>query len=124
MKETKMSRAVLLMETNQRGVLFGGKLMAWMDETAGVTAKRFARSEVVTAAVEQMRFYKPIPVGAFIDVVGEVIHVGNTSMKVQIQVKMDDPEGSDDILAADALFVYVAVDGEGHPTKINPESGE
>ncbi len=124
MKISKMSRVVFLGETNQRGVLFGGKLMAWMDETAGATAKRFARSEVVTAAVEQMRFYKPIPVGAFIDVVGEVIHVGNTSMKVRIQVLMDDPDGGEDILMADAMFVYVSIDEEGHPIKINRKLDE
>lgn len=123
MKVSKMSRVVFPKDANQRGILFGGELLAWMDEVAGVTAKRFARSEVITAAVEYMRFYKPIPMGAFLDVIGEVVHVGNTSMKVRIQVMMDNPEGGEDgeadILMADAMFVYVSIDDQGRPVKIS-----
>ncbi len=119
MKASKMSRVVFLSDANQRGILFGGKLMAWMDEVAGVAAKRFACREVATAAVERMQFYKPIPVGTFLDVTGEVVSVGNTSMKVRVSVTADGPESGDgDILMAEALFIYVAVDDEGRPVRI------
>lgn len=53
---TTMSRAVMPGMANHRGILFGGELMAWMDEVAGIAARRFVGSEVITAAVEQMYF--------------------------------------------------------------------
>ena len=81
MKMTKMSRAIMPGMTNQRGILFGGQMMAWMDEVSGITAKRFTECEVTTVAVEQIKFLAPIPCGVFLDVCGEVVSVGNTSLK-------------------------------------------
>ena len=122
-KTTKMSRAIMPFMTNQRGVLFGGKLLEWMDEVSGITAKRFAQSEVATVAVERVRFLKPIPLGSFLDVIGEVKEVGNTSIRVEIRAVIDTlssaeptPDGD---LAADAVFVYVALDNNGRPRKVD-----
>ena len=69
-------------------------------------------------AVEQIRFLKPVPVGAFVDVAGEVVKVGNTSLQIKICVVMDSQEEAEGVLAADALFVYVALDAEGKPGKV------
>lgn len=118
MKTTKMSRAVMPSMTNQKNVLFGGELMKWMDEVSGITAKRFTQSDVSTVAVEQVKFYKPIPLGAFVDVVGTVAAVGNTSLRVQVTVMMDGEPEQEEILAAEAVFVYVALDDEGKPRKV------
>lgn len=120
MKETMMSRVIFQSVANQRGILFGGKLLAWMDEVAGVTAWRLAEGEVITTAIEHVQFYKPLPIGTVLDVVGEVVSVGNTSMKVQVRVLIDrNQNGEKDVLAAEALFVYVAIDGDGRPRKLN-----
>ena len=121
-KMTKMSRAIMPSMANFRGILFGGMLMEWMDEVAGITAKRFAGCEVAAVAVEQIRFLKPVPVGAFVDVAGEVIKVGNTSLQIKICVVMDSQEEAEGVLAADALFVYVALDAEGKPGKVGNTS--
>lgn len=119
MKTTKMSRAVMPSMTNQKNILFGGELMKWMDEVSGITAKRFAQSDVSTVAVEQVKFYKPIPLGAFVDVIGTVAAVGNTSLRVQIRVLMDGEPEQEEILAAEAVFVYVALDEDGRPRKVD-----
>lgn len=106
---------------NHRGVLFGGMLMEWMDEVAGIAAKRFTGTDVTTVAVEKMTFLKPIPIGAFIDVTGCVSGVGNTSVSISIKVIMDNAseEGlGDGTLVAEATFIYVALDHEGKPRKV------
>lgn len=118
MKTTKMSRAVMPSMTNHKNVLFGGELMKWMDEVSGIAAKRFAQSDVSTVAVEQVKFYKPIPLGEFVDVVGTVAAVGNTSLRVQVTVMMDGEPEQEEILAAEAVFVYVALNDEGKPRKV------
>lgn len=56
--------------------------------------------------------------GAFVDVAGEVVKVGNTSLQIKICVVMDSQEEAEGVLAADALFVYVALDAEGKPGKV------
>ena len=133
---TIMTRAVMPSMTNFRGILFGGMLMEWMDEVAGITAKRFAGSEVTTVAVEQMKFLKPVPVGAFVEVAGEVVDVGNTSLRIRIRAVMDgeapdagemnvehDVSWTEDwgrrrIPVAEAMFVYVALGEDGKPEKV------
>lgn len=114
---TTMSRAVMPGMANHRGILFGGELMAWMDEVAGIAARRFVGSEVITAAVEQMHFMQPVCIGDFVDVNGEVVSVGNTSLKVEVRVEADrnsEKKGR----SAEAVFVYVSIDEEGKPRKV------
>lgn len=86
MKKEIMTKAVLQGDANARGVLFGGKLMQWMDELSGITAFRYAQGDVATVAVEKVAFLLPIPVGSFIDITAEVVHVGNTSLRVEMNV--------------------------------------
>ena len=122
MKITRMTKIVSINTINPNGVLFGGQLMYWMDEASGVAAYRYAGHTVVTAAVENIRFLKPIPMGAFVEVTAEVVSVGNTSMKIQVQVFMDGETEEEEILVADAMFIYVAVDKNGKKRKINHSS--
>lgn len=117
MKKEIMTKAVLQGDANARGVLFGGRLMSWMDELSGVTAFRYAQGDVATVAVEKVVFLLPIPVGAFIDITAEVVHVGNTSLRVEMNVWLDQHDGKND-LAGKAEFVYVALDEQGNPRKI------
>ena len=117
MKKEIMTKAVMQGDANARGVLFGGKLLGWMDELSGITAFRYAQGDVATVAVEKVAFLLPIPVGSFIDITAEVVHVGNTSLRVEMNVWLDQHDGKN-VLAGKAEFVYVALDGEGNPRKI------
>lgn len=118
-----MTRAVMGAMVNAAGMLFGGELLAWMDELAGIAAKRFSGSDVVTVGVNQVSFLKPIPLGAFLDLEAQVTKVGNTSMEISLEAWMDErePRGTKRtgrVLAAKSTFVYVAVDSEGKPKKV------
>ena len=125
-----MTKAVLGAMTNAAGMLFGGKLLSWMDELAGIAAKRFSGGDVVTVSAEQVSFLKPIPLGAFIDLEARVEQAGNTSMHIGLAAWMDvrdavsfeqvpaEQKRPGQILAAKGTFVYVAVDGKGKPRKV------
>ena len=118
-----MTRAVMGAMVNAAGLLFGGELLAWMDELAGIAAKRFSGSDVVTVGVNQVSFLKPIPLGAFLDLEAQVTKVGNTSMEISLEAWMDErePRGTKRtgrVLAAKSTFVCVAVDSEGKPKKV------
>ena len=48
---------------------------------------------------------------------GEVVSVGNTSLKVQLEAWMDVSNGESEKVA-EGLFVYVALDEHGKPRKV------
>lgn len=117
---TKMSRSIMPAMTNRNSTLFGGKLLSWMDEISGITAARYANSKVATVAIENVLFMKPICVGDFIDVEGRILSVGKTSLRVMIEVSVDKSKGKREN-AAEAVFVYVALDESGKPKKVVEE---
>ena len=47
-------------DANPLGTMFGGKLMAIMDEMAGIAASRFCNRPAVTASTEAFIFKNPV----------------------------------------------------------------
>ena len=122
MEKQHMTRAVQGADINVDGVLFGGALLSWMDELAGIAGRRFAKGTVVTVAVEGVSFLKPVSLGAFVDLEAQVASVGTTSMKIALEAWAEDPAGRRE-LAAKGTFVFVCVDAEGKPRKIGGTEG-
>ena len=56
---------------NVRGDLFGGELMALVDQAAAVAAIRHAGGPAVTASIERVDFRERIPVGALVTCMGD-----------------------------------------------------
>jgi acyl-CoA hydrolase len=92
-----------------------------LDTAAGAAARRYARSNVVTARVDEMQFLYPIFVNAFVTCTATVAYVGNTSMEVIVTVDVEDLETEDPpIRAQSAFFTMVALDKTGKPKKVPP----
>lgn len=49
---TEQTYLVMHRHINGYGRLFGGQLLAWIDELAGIVAKRHSESEITTACQE------------------------------------------------------------------------
>lgn len=60
-KESYTESVHLLMtsDLNGYGRLFGGKLMAWIDNVAGIVARRHCNGNITTAAVDSLSFVGP-----------------------------------------------------------------
>ena len=114
---TKMSRIVMPASTNDAGNLYGGRLLDWMDEVSGM-AQHPGCSRNHANGIESIRFMRPMPQGSFIDINAEVVHVGNTSMKIKITVMMDQDPEEEQVQTAEAFFTFVAVDENGKPHKV------
>ena len=54
--------------------LFGGILMQWIDEVAGIVAKRHAMANVITASVDNLRFIKGAYQNEMVVIVGKLTH--------------------------------------------------
>lgn len=109
-------------DLNAAGDIFGGWVMAQMDLASGIRAAERARGRVVTAAVNEMAFAMPVKVGDTLCIYTDVVRVGRTSMtlKVEAWAQRYLAERMDKV--TDALFVMVALDDDGRPTPVPPES--
>lgn len=87
---TRVSKAVFPQDTNHYDTLFGGAAMSLMDEVAFITATRFTRKRVVTVSSDKIDFKMPIPAGTIIELVGTVVHIGNTSLRVQVEIFIEE----------------------------------
>src|SRR6195952_805244 len=88
--ETRIFKAVFPNTTNHYDTMFGGTAMHLMDEVAFITATRFARKRMVTVSSDRIDFNKPIPAGTIIELVGSISHIGNTSLKVLVEIFIEE----------------------------------
>ncbi|MET1256443.1 acyl-CoA thioesterase [Aliikangiella maris] len=104
-------------QANPSGNMFGGDVLAIMDTTAAMAAKRFSEREVSTVTVEAVHFAKPIMVGDNIKTTAKVVAVGNTSMIVKADVYRD--IGNNKLMRCVSAYLnFVAFDYQRHPTQV------
>ena len=92
--------------------------MSLMDEVAFITATRFSRQRMVTVSSDRIDFNHPIPAGTIIELVGKVIKIGNTSLKVQIDIFIEQMYEEHREKAITGEFTLVAIDENKKPVKV------
>ncbi len=105
-------------DTNTNGDIFGGWIMSMMDIASGIIASSTARTRVTTVAVDGMTFHQPVLVGDTVACYGKLEKIGNTSMKINMEVWSQRHIQSKHICVTEAIFTYVSIDDDGKPTKI------
>jgi acyl-CoA hydrolase len=116
--ETRIFKTVFPNTTNHYDTLFGGEAMRMMDEVAFIAATRFSRQVMVTVSSDKIDFKKPIPAGTFVELVARVTHVGNTSLKVTLEIYIEQMYAEGRELAVHGSFTLVAIDENKKPVKI------
>lgn len=102
---------------NGAGRLFGGKLMEWIDELAGLVGIRHAQQDVITASVDNLRFMRGAYLKDLIVLIGRVTYVGRTSMEVRVDTYVESLEGIRKPINR-AYLTLVAVDADGNPVEV------
>ncbi|MCD8361058.1 MAG: acyl-CoA thioesterase [Acidaminococcaceae bacterium] len=106
-------------QANVAGNIHGGEIIKLMDSTAYATAHRYARTNVVTARVDEVEFYLPIFIGDLVICTAQVVYVGHSSMEiVVVVVEVEDLETEGKKRALTAFFTIIALDKKGRPTKV------
>lgn len=103
---------------NAAGRLFGGILMQWLDEVAGLVAKRHTKSNVITASVDNLRFIHGAYKGEMVVIVGKVTYVGNTSLEVRTDTYVEHLEDGTRHPINRAYFTMVALDEKDRPVRV------
>ena len=107
--ETHVVKCVFPNTTNHYDTLFGGTALLWMDEVAFITASRFSRQKMVTVSSDKVDFKKPIPSGTFAELVGKVTMVGSSSLKVKVEIFVEQMDKDHRELAVVGEFTMVAI---------------
>lgn len=123
---TVQTNLVMPNDANQMGNLFGGRLLAWMDEVASITAFRHCGNIAVTASINNVSFQHAIPLGSYVTIESKVSRTFTSSMEIYLDVYLEDNNGIK-TKCNEAIFVFVALDEEGNPIEVPelvPETDE
>ncbi len=101
------------------GNIFGGQVLAYIDEVAGIAAMRHSGRPVVTASIDSVDFLLPVREGDIMTVDAFVVWTGRTSMEVYIQVTTEKGPGGPPQLTTTSFVTAVAV-GDGWKTCPRP----
>lgn len=115
---TFQTKLVLPQDTNHMGTIFGGVVLAHIDEIAGITAMRHSKSIVVTASIDTVNFVSSAKVGDILFLEGSVISTGRTSMEVYVKVETEHLETGERTLTTNAITTMVAVDANKKPIPV------
>ena len=118
--EAQMLELIFPQDTNHLGTAFGGYILSLMDKVASIAAVRHAKQTVVTARMDAVEFHVPVKVGSAVALEAKVYEVGRTSMKVHVDVLLEDLTTGEQKLATSGNFVFVALDENGKPSRVPP----
>lgn len=116
--ETRIFKAVFPSTTNHYDTLFGGTAMQLMDEVAFIAATRFSRQRMVTVSSDKIDFKKPIPAGTIVELIGKVTYLGSTSLKIRVEIFIEQMYSDVREKAVSGEFTFVAIDENKQPVKI------
>ena len=102
---------------NNYGRLFGGQLLKWIDELAGIVAMRHSGTIVTTAAIDNLQFRAPAYTGDMVVLRGKVTCVGRSSMEIKVDTYRESLDGTREKINR-AYIDMVAINSQGEPIEV------
>jgi len=110
-------RLVLPGDLNHYGSLFGGRLLAWVDEAAWIAASaEFPHCQFVTIAMDKIEFRHGVGDGTILRINCERTKKGRTS--VTYEVLVTDVKNAPQVAIFQTNVTFVSVNDQGAKTEI------
>src|SRR5699024_12561063 len=123
---TKVTHQLVLPDdTIHLVTLYSGKILAYIDEIAGLAAMKHANSALVTASIDSVDFLSSATVGDALTIEAFVTYTGTSSMEVYLKVTAHYLIKHEITLTTESFLTMVALDENGKPTpvpKVYPET--
>ncbi len=102
-------------DLNPNGTLFGGRLLAWIDEEAALyTTIQLENSKIVTKYISEINFTSSAKQGDIVEIGIEVVKFGKSSMTIKCEVR--NKMTRETILTVDnIIMVNLGPDGKSAP---------
>ena len=114
---TEQTYLLMPKHSNGYGRLFGGKLVEWIDEMAGIVSRRHCQTETTTACIDNLNFKASAQTGDMRVLRGKMTYVGTTSMEVRVDTYVEDLNGLRKMINR-AYLVMVSVDENNNPIPV------
>ncbi|MBU6342963.1 MAG: acyl-CoA thioesterase [Bacteroidetes bacterium] len=112
-------KIVMSRDIGIHGNLFGGILMAWLDESAAAFATEYCFTpNMVTVRVGELIFKKPLKSGQHVRIYGEVEKLGDTSITLHLEARKYSLYSAEETVVCTTSFTFVRIDDDGTPTSI------
>lgn len=105
-------------DVNFGGKVHGGMVMKWIDQGGFACAVNWCGGYAVTVYVGGIRFFKPIHIGNLVEIRSKLIHTGNSSMHIAVDVFSRKPEEQEFVHNTHCIIIFVAMDKNNQPTKV------
>lgn len=118
-----ISTVMMPRDTNALGTIFGGVILSYIDLAAAIEAHKYQPGRVVTVAMDEVVFKRPVHVGDLVSFFTDTLRLGKTSVTVSVSVWSQRRFGSTErIPVTEAEVTLVAVDDEGRkiPLPVQP----
>lgn len=100
-------RLVLPGDLNQFGFLFGGRLLAWIDEASWIAASLdYPHCQFVTVAMDKVEFHHSVRQGTILRILCTLEREGTTSVTYRVAV-IDENDGPSPKFTTGITFVSV-----------------
>ncbi len=113
MKDIALRGRAYPTDLNPSGTVFGGWIMAKMDKAASIAVDEIVVADTVTVSVTDLHFLKPIRNGDIVTIYTEIIGIGRSSIKIDVNVMVRCKQSHDEYSVTDAIFTFVTLDEEG-----------
>jgi acyl-CoA thioesterase YciA len=111
---------VMTKDLGVRGNLFGGTFLSWIDLAAGIyVSKKIKSPNVVSYRISEFVFRKPAKVNDLINIYGQIVALGNTSMTINVEIKKMEVGSGNEELICSTRIVMVHIDEFGRKAPID-----
>lgn len=115
--------AIKLCMTKDIGVhgnLFGGNMLAWLDEAAATWACSVCKNpNMVTVKIDEMVFERPVKNGHQVNIYGEVTRVGSSSITIYVEARNVNFYTAEEKTVCSTIFTFVRIDDGGNSIPID-----
>jgi acyl-CoA thioesterase YciA len=118
--------SMLPRDTNGHGTIFGGVLLAYIDQAGAIATRPFCNL-VVTVKMDEVVFHQPVYVGDVVSFYAKVVKIGTTSITVKVTVTAErwrEPGHVVKVTEAQVVYVNVGDDRRPAPIKDRPAAAK
>lgn len=114
-KELVIKVIAMPSDTNPGGDMFGGWIVSQMDLAAWVFARKLTDERIVTVAIDNLVFRKPVYVGDCVLCYAWLERTGNTSVSVRVEVEVERHENQKTERVTEGTFTFVSIGADRKP---------
>ncbi len=114
---------VMPRDLNPANHIFGGQILAWLDEAAGLyVINQIHYANIVTYKMENVHFKSPAHNGDHVSFFAEIVEKINSRVVVRVKAVAKNPTTGDEREVITCLVTFVCLDEKGKPLALFRQS--